>query len=415
MTMRQYSLPILVLGLAAATLAGCGSESATNVPAPDPIEATVGRTAVDPDAPTDEWVAGINQAGWNFHRTLDGNAVSSPVSLGAAFSLLRAGASEPTDTTLDNIFGFPTGQGAHTGANSVLTSLASATDGSTTLDINNQLFVRSDPLQPFVDAATAHYGAALVPMSEDNAQAASEINSWTNDKTRGLVPKIVEESTLTDTTKLVIVNTVYLDAKWQHPFEASLTRPATFHLDESSEVETDFMFTEEPLLLRYAELSRGIAVQLPYQDGGLAMWLIVPYELAGLEAMEESLDAATIAAFDSAAREGMVMLSMPKWEFALPPTDLLQTWLCPAGLCMGAPLAEVSPGLQLQFALHGAKIIVDEEGTEAGAATAIGGEESAPPPPDLIINADRPFSYVITHEPTGAIVFVGRVTDPTQS
>ncbi len=411
--MRQLSIPFLALGLVAVTLAGCGSESA--VPAPDPIEAAVDRAVVDPGAPADEWVAGINQAGWDFHRTLDGNAVSSPVSLGAAFSLLRAGASEPTDATLDNIFGFPLGDGAHTGANSVLSNLASATDGSTTLDINNQLFVRSDPLQPFVDTAASHYGAALVPMSEDNAQAASEINSWTNDKTRGLVPKIVEESTLTDSTKLVIVNTVYLDAKWQYPFEASYTRPSTFHLDESSEVQTDFMFTEEPLFLRYVELSDSVAVELPYQDGDLAMWLIVPTEINGLEAVESELDAAAIADFDDAAFEGMVMLSMPKWEFALPPTDLLETWLCPAGLCTGAPLAEITPALQLQFALHGAKIIVDEEGTEAGAATAIGGDESGPPPPDVIIDADHPFTYVITHEPTGAIVFVGRVTDPTKS
>jgi serpin B len=108
-------------------------------------------------------------------------------------------------------------------------------------------------------------------------------------------------------------------------------------------------------------------------------------------------------------------LTVPKWEFALPPTDLLESWLCPEGLCQHAPLQGIHERGELQFALHGAKIIVDEDGTEAGAATAIGAAVTSAPVMDLMVTADRPFAYVITHEPTGAIVFVGRVTDPTQS
>lgn len=409
--MRKLSVPILALGLAAATTAGCGSDSA----APDPIEATVERGSVDQDAPAEEWVSGINQAGWDFHRTLDGNAVSSPVSLGAAFSLLRAGASEPTDTILDDIFGFPIGDGTHTGANSALTDLAGASDGRTTLDINNQLFVRIEPLQPFVDTAAAQYGASLVPMSLDGADAAAEINSWTSDKTRGLVPKIVEPADITVDTALVIVNTVYLDAKWRFPFEAAYTGPSSFRLDNSADVEADFMRMDDPASLRYVQQADYVAVELPYQDGDLAMWLIVPNAVEGLESVEASLDATTIARFSEQASQGQVSLTVPKWEFALPPTDLLESWLCPEGLCQHAPLQGIHERGELQFALHGAKIIVDEDGTEAGAATAIGAAVTSAPVMDLMVTADRPFAYVITHEPTGAIVFVGRVTDPTQS
>ena len=150
-------------------------------------------------------------------------------------------------------------------------------------------------------------------------------------------------------------------------------------------------------------------------DGDLAMWLIVPNDMQGLEAVEAALDASILASFSDEASEGLVSLRMPKWEFSLPPTDLLQDWLCPAGLCVGAPLANISQDSELQFAIHGAKIIVDEEGTEAGAATAIGVMETAAPEIDLFVNADHPFTYVITHAPTGAIVFTGRVTDPTES
>ena len=118
-TMRTLTTPLLALFLAAASLSACGDE-ATSVEAFAP---GVERSPVVADAPADEWVAGINQAGWEFHQTIEGNAISSPISLGAAFSLLRAGASEPTDAVLDGIFGFPAGDGTHTAANAVLTDL----------------------------------------------------------------------------------------------------------------------------------------------------------------------------------------------------------------------------------------------------------------------------------------------------
>ena len=408
--MRTLTSPLLTLFLAAGTLSAC-ADDATTVEAFSP---GVERASVVADAPTDAWVAGINQAGWDFHRTIDGNAISSPISLGAAFSLLRAGATEPTDGVLDSIFGFPAGDGVHTAANAVLTDLEASTTGSTTLDISNRIFTRVDPLQPFVDTAAANYGADLAPLANDSTAAADEVNAWTSEQTRGLVPKIVEPTDITADTILVIVNTVYLDAEWSATFEASLTSPSTFTTASSDAVEVDFMSMLEPTSLRYLERADSIVVELPYKDGDLAMWLIVPTETQGLESVEAALDAATIANFGAEAAPGLVSLRMPKWEFALPPTDLLATWLCPSGLCAGAPLHNInSDRSELQFAVHGAKILVDEQGTEAGAATAIGVMETSAPEVDLYLDVDHPFTYVITHEPTGTIVFAGRVTDPS--
>ena len=99
------------------------------------------------------------------------------------------------------------------------------------------------------------------------------------------------------------------------------------------------------------------------------------------------------------------------WEQTLPPTDLFD-WLCPLGFCSGASFDRISPGILITKALHAAKVVVDEKGTEAAAATAMDFPLSEPPPADLTIVADRPFLWTIVHQDTGALLFIGRLDDP---
>ena len=89
---------------------------------------------------------------------------------------------------------------------------------------------------------------------------------------------------------------------------------------------------------------------------------------------------------------------MPKWEQTLPPADLFE-WLCPRGFCPGARFEGIAPDIFISAALHGAKVIVDEKGTEAAASTALFFPTSMPPEPDLRIVADRPFP--VGHRPPG--------------
>lgn len=386
-------------------VASCGSDARVG-----PINASVERAAAAQDAPAQEWTRGINQAGWEFHQTLDGNAISSPVSIGTAFSLLRAGASPATAQTLDEIFNFPAGNDSHVAANAVLQDLASSTEGETVLDVNNRLFVKDTPLMPFVDTAAEHYGADLVPLAGPGDLGADQINGWAFDMTRGLVPKIVEPAQITSTTNLVLVNAVYMKAAWQSPFAEGSTAPGSFQLSDSAQVETPFMSTL--VSTRFVEHDDFTAVELRYRDGGLSMWLLVPNDVDGLAGLESSLDAETIVELAAEAESGEINLSLPKWEVELPPTDLLETWMCGRGLCSGAELDRIFPGGTLSFAVHGAKIIVDETGTEAAAVTGIAVEESMPHIV-LDLQVDRPFSYVIVDHETDALVFVGRVVDPT--
>ena len=172
------------------------------------------------------------------------------------------------------------------------------------------------------------------------------------------------------------------------------------------------MRNPKPVPRRFVQLDGSDAVELAYQGGWLAMWLIVPHDPGGLRAVEESLDSQDLAGLGIIAQQGYVDLTMPKWEQILPPTDLFE-WLCPRGFCAGAPFDGIAPGIFITAALHGAKVIVEEKGTGVAAATAMAFDESAGPQADLTVVADRPFLLAILHPETGALLFIGCLVDPT--
>ena len=389
-------------GLAAA-------DTTTTFPVPVPV---ADRLPADPAAPAAEWVAGINTAGWGFHRHLEGNAVSSPISIGTAFSLARAGASPGSASVLDEIFGFPQA-GLHSAANAVDLALTGAAAPST-LEIANRLFPDDDfTMRPeFVHTAATQYGSDIEPLDTANGAAGADIiNRWVSGSTRGLVPTIVDAGVVQD-QELILVNTVYLQADWLQHFSPRDTQDGPFIAGDDRSVMVPFMRDRKPVDRRFVRLPHADAVELPYQGGGLAMWLIVPHDPVGLAAVEESLDAAALTGLHHVAETGLVDLTMPKWEQTLPPTDLF-AWLCPMGFCAGAPFDGIAPGILISAALHGAKVSVDERGTEAAATTALGFRTSGPLPPDLTIVADRPFLWAVIHQPTSAVVFLGRLVDPT--
>ncbi len=387
----------------------------TVVPTPvATVEPVVDRLPADPSAPIGQWITGLNGAGWDFHRQLEGNAVSSPLSIGMAFSLSRAGASADSGAALDRIFGF-SGAGTHDAANAVAHRLANASVEPTILEVANQIFPDHgfSPRREFLDTATAHYGAAIQPIdTSDGGAAADTINRWASERTRGLIPTIVDAGVVQD-QELVMVNTVYLKADWLVPFLAEFTYDDLFATDDGQSVMAAFMSDSMPIPRRFVLLDDADAVELPYQGEELAMWLIVPHDTDGLAAVEESLDGQALVGLSNSAQVGTVELTMPKWEQTLPPADLFE-WLCPIGFCPGAGFDGIASGLSISTALHGAKVIVDEEGTEAAAATATAFPTSLPPEADLTVVADRPFLWAIVHQDTGALLFVGRLVNPAQ-
>ena len=205
---------------------------------------------------------------------------------------------------------------------------------------------------------------------------------------------------------LVVVNAVAMEAQWRYLFDPAQTRPAPFHLPGGDVVNVPTMHFDLYLPLVWEEEYQ--AVELLYGAGDLSMVAIVPNDLATFEA---DLDPERLQGIFEAITEQGIHLSLPKFAFRSH-TDLDDT-LRQLGMTSVYEAADLSgmtgtPGLFLQTVQHEAFIEVDEEGTEAHAATGAGMAISHGP----TITFDRPFFFVIRDRATGAILFVGRVTDP---
>ena len=290
-----------------------------------------------------------------------------------------AGASPSSASVLDEIFGFPE-VGVHEAAKTVGTALVEASVETTTLEIANRIFpdIEFSPSPEFLDTAVAYYGVGLQPVDTGDAGAAANtINDWVSETTRGLIPVIVDADAVEDQS-LIMVNTVYLKADWVSPFDPGLTSDSEFTTAEGTTVSVPFM--RDRSYRRFVRLDNADAVELPYERRDLAMWLIVPHDEDGPATVEASMSAGSLTELGGIARTGDVSVRMPKWEQALPPTDLCR-WLCPLGLCAGARFDNIGPKVEVTAALHSAKLIVDEMGTEAAAATAIGGYATSETPP----------------------------------
>jgi len=156
--------------------------------------------------------------------------------------------------------------------------------------------------------------------------------------------------------------------------------------------------------LPYASGPGWESVDLPYRHSDLVMRILLP--AAGREPTELLRSPVLVAP----AQPRRLQLYLPKWTFSSK-ADLSR--LGPPELFgPGADLNGITPGAELKSATHQAFIAVDEQGTEAAAATNFGIATSAQMPPPTIVRADRPFAFAILHRPTGIPLFIGRVTAP---
>jgi serpin B len=211
----------------------------------------------------------------------------------------------------------------------------------------------------------------------------------------------------------VLVNAVYLQADWFRPFGKYPTEDASFTRLDGSTVTVPLMHELE---LSGPAVAAGdyAATEIPYAGGELSMLVVVP--AAGrYEQIEARLGSGLVAEIDAAAATTSVELWLPRFDSnaTLDLRDAIEGGLGVEGL-FGVPgWGGIAPEITLEQAVHAADISVDENGTVAAAATGLGFEESGPPEPEITVRADRPFLYLIRHQPTGAVLFVGRVLDPS--
>jgi serpin B len=273
--------------------------------------------------------------------------------------------------------------------------------------------------RPFLDLLQASYGAGVnqVDFVGDPEGSRGAINRWVSDQTEGKIKDLLPGGSVTRDTRIVLSNAIYFKADWRDTFLSAFTRPDTFHRLDGSAVSVEMMQRESTYA--YIETSDFQALDLPYQGGQIAMLVLLP-RAGGFPFFEESLTQERLAAIVAALRATPGRLDLPRFRYESAAFSLKQA-LHALGMrgAFDSQTADFSgmadsERLSLSDVLHKGFISVDENGTEAAAATAAVGAaaSSAIFPETFVMRVDRPFLFAIRDVPTGALLFLGRIVDP---
>jgi serpin B len=359
--------------------------------------------------------------------TEPGNLMISPASIAIALSMARAGARGTTADEMDRVLHDLGSDGLADAINALDAALAARTgtfkdsggeDREVVLRIANALFPQRDmELETaFLEAMASRFGAGawLVDYAADPEAARLAINAWVADQTEHRIPSILNPGDVTENWRLALANAIYLKAAWQRPFIEDATAPASFELADGSTVSVPTMRTSG--VVGYGTGDDWAAVELPYVGGGLAMLIVVPDRLSSFE---PGFDAGVLDAIVASLEGREVDLRLPRFdvESRADLAELLGALGMPTAFSDGADFSGITTAEALRIAsvVHQANMTVDEKGTEAAAATVVGFDTTGGRPEPVELRVDRPFLVLLRDVPTGAVVFVGRVADPSET
>lgn len=426
--MKQFTLltTIIILLLVACTPAQTPPAQAELIQADLP---RLAEPQVD-KAQMEQLVQGNNSFAFDLYHAIReesaDNLIYSPYSISLAFSMVYAGARGQTETEMAQVLHFLPQEEHHLAFNALdqyLASLAGEEDGDEEeengrfqLNIANAVWGQMG--LPFEEAYLAtlaqQYGAGLRASDfvEQPEEARQEINAWIAEQTEERIQDLLPPGAIDPATRLVLANAIYFNATWRFPFNADATQDGPFTLLDGSQVTVPLM-QHSAARVPYGTGPDYQAVALTYAGQSVEMLVILP-EAGQFEAVEAALSTEFLNQVRGQAQVRDVQLTMPRFEFD---TDIdLRALLTDMGLQnpfggaanFSGILAD--GGLFISDALHRGTITVDEEGTEAAAATAIVMAESMLETAEVTM--DRPFIFAIIEQETGSILFLGRVMNP---
>ncbi len=270
--------------------------------------------------------------------------------------------------------------------------------------------------QAFLDLTNRHYGAGLNQVDfAKPEEARSTINAWVEKHTQDKIRDLIKPGVLDGSTRLVLTNAIYFKGKWAAQFKPDRTLKEPFTLNNGEKVSVSLMHQTAKVM--YMENDAFQALELAYGSGRLVMTVFLPKNLDGLEAFERTLTAENLTKWLHGLGNGNVIVALPKLtmttEFSLA-SELKSLGMADAFTSGAADFSGMNgkKDLFISSVLHKAFIDVNEEGTEAAAATAVVGRSVLEPPPTPVFRADHPFVFMIRDVQSGSILFVGRVANP---
>lgn len=429
--MKKFAT-ILLLGLMV-IMAGCSDDAARQDESVKMIKSDVARLA---DPQVDSAIVteiGRNTADFatDFYQQIageDGNIIYSPLSLSLALGMTSLGAEGGTEEAMLKTLKLTVPEEQiDPGFSALLNALEASQvvenpdhDGNTfQLNIANAIWAQSgsDINQKFLDRIARYFGSGIhqVDFRQSPEVARDLINDWVEEETHQKIKDLIAKGAITDVTRIVLANAIYFNGSWLYTFPESHTSEMPFHLPDNTEVAVDMMQLKGKHL-GYTAGEGYQVVTLPYLGTDFSMTLFVP-EPGRFSRFEAGFSAIRLEELLNARQSTLVDLWLPKFDFE----TTLDAKAPLVAMGMGEAFGREadfsglsnSDDLMITDVLQKATITVDENGTEAAAATAvIVGLKSAMPMEGVQLKIDRPFLFIIQHEPTGAILFMGRVIEP---
>lgn len=357
-----------------------------------------------------------------------GNLFFSPASIHAALAMTYTGAKGETAAQMARVLHFP----ADAKALAVSYGALLETLNSPPLDrekqppyslvIANALWGKKGyPYRAdFLALSEQHFGAGLKEIDFAQGEVARKIiNDWVATQTKDRIKDLIPEGMLNGLTRLLVTNAVYFKNRWAEEFPRHATHDGLFTRLDAKQVRVPLMVQQGDFLYSEDELVQ--VLELPYSRHALGMVVILPRKADGLPAVERRLDARQVGKWLAGLTRCDVAITLPRFEiedgFSLA-RSLKAMGMSDAFVSKEADFSGIATveDLFILDVLHEAFVEVDEEGTEAAAATAIAGAVSSAPPSKRaepkIFKADHPFLFLIRHNATGEVLFLGRLMEP---
>ncbi len=370
-------------------------------------------------------VTASNRFAFNFFQktlqqdSINSNKLISPLSIYTALNMVYNGANAATKDSMSAALQL-------SGINisdlnnvcKVLINQLPSEDKKVQFSIANSIWYDQSNFQPlpaFLQTINNYYNASVQALNFSDASATGTINKWVAQKTNNKIPTIIDRINPGDL--MYLINAIYFNGAWQSAFKTSDTYNDVFHLQDGSTSSVPFM--HQRMAAKFFTDSTLSMVELPYGGGkSYSMYVVLPNTEQSVYNFASSLNADMLASDISQMYTTTLNITLPKWEYTYSIDDM-NPELALLGMNItlhpGADFSNMYKASQVQpyisRAIHKAYIKVDEQGTEAAAATAVGMGFTAVMNP-AAIKADHPFLYAIIEKQTGTIVFMGIVNDP---
>ena len=358
------------------------------------------------------------------YKSEEGNIFFSPFSISTAMAMVYEGAEGKTAKEIKSVFGFPKYDNSRRNQYSNLLSDINKKDNEYALKTANALWAEQDFhfLEEYLTTVEKYYGGKTTNLDFKNEWEASRliINNWVEDKTNDKIKDLLPEGVIDADTRLVLTNAIYFKAKWLIQFDADKTSDEYFRVNPDKSIKVPMMQpTSQKSTFNYTQNKDLQILEMPYAGEDLSMLILLPLD-DDIETLENSFTIEKLTEWKKSLRKRRVNIYIPKFKFETKYFMIytLSNLGMPTAFTDSADFSGMTGTNELKIdkVIHQAFIEVNEEGTEAAAATGVIMTMKSlriQKHPTPVFRADHPFIFIIQQNETGNILFMGRVNNPT--